>query len=75
MKTIRYQNIIGFRKNLVNTRIKLVTLLYFLGQLFKGEFMARNFPRVLRRLLFFLFAFKENKYVKIGRNIKINLYV
>ena len=75
MQTKQYHNIIGFRKNLVNARIKLVTLLYFLSQLFKGEFMARNFPRVLRRLLFFLFAFKENKYVKIGRNIKINLYV
>jgi len=75
MKTMPYQNIIGFRKKLINTRIKLITLLYFLGQLLQGGFRARHLPRVLKRLLFFLFAFKENKYVKIGRNIKINLYV
>ena len=75
MKTMQYQNIIGFRKKLVNTRIKLITLMYFLGQLLQGRFRARYLPRALRRLLFFLLAFKENKYVKIGRNIKINLYV
>jgi len=75
MKTMPYQYIIGSRKMVVNTRIKLITLLYFLGQLLQGRFRARHFPRVLRRLLFFLLAFKENKYAKIGRNIKINLYV
>lgn len=75
MKTMPYHNVIGSRKKLVNARIKLVTFLYFLGQLLQDSFRARHLPRVLRRLLFFLLAFKENKYVKIGRKIKINLYV
>lgn len=75
MSEVKVKNIIGFEKKLVNTKIKLAVLFYFILQLFKGEFKASYFIRVLRRLLFFLYAFRDNKYVKIGRNTKLNLYV
>lgn len=75
MRKMKYKNIIGFEKKLVNTRIKLGTFFYFISLLLKREIKVKNFIRVLRRLLFFLYAFRDNKYVKIGNNIKINLYV
>ncbi len=75
MNAIRIQNIIGFEKRLVNIKIKLAVLFYFIFELLKGEIKGKYFIRVLKRLLFFLYAFKDNKYVKIGRNTKINLYV
>ena len=72
---MEYTNIIGFEKKLVNTRIKLGTFVYFTSLLLQGQIKLKHFLRVLRRLLFFLYAFRDNKYVKIGSNIKINLYV
>lgn len=75
MHQIKVKNLIGFRKKLENTRIKLVTLFYFTMQLLKGKIKLRHYPRVLRRLLFFLAAMKHNKYVRINGRTKINLYV
>ena len=75
MTKVKYRNIIGFEKKLVNTKIKLGTLMYFISKALKREIKWKYFFRVLRRLLFFLYAFRDNKYVRIGRNIKINLYV
>ena len=75
MKEIKLHNIIGFEKFLVNTKIKLGTFLYFTILLFNKKIKPGYFSRVLKRLLFFLKAFKDNKYVRIGNKVKINLYV
>lgn len=65
----------GSRKWLVNQRIKLTVFAFFLQQFLMGRLHSPNFIRFLRRLLFFLSKMKENKYIRIGNRIKINLYV
>jgi len=75
MYKTRVKNLVGFEKELENIRIKLVTLVYYTRQLLLGKIRLRHYPRVLRRLLFFLAAMKHNKYVKINGKTKINLYV
>ncbi len=75
METITIKNYTGFQKELVALKIKLFTFLHFTGELFRGRLPARHYTRVLKRLLFFLKNMKHNKYVKIGKRVKINLYV
>ncbi|MCF8371381.1 MAG: radical SAM protein [Bacteroidales bacterium] len=72
---LKIKNYTGYSKVLLNLKIKLVTFVYFLGQLLKGKFKPKYFFRVLRRLLFFLSYMKQNKYVKIGNRLKIQLYL
>lgn len=75
MNPNKVKNLIGFEKKLENTRIKLVTLMYFTGQLLMGKIKLKHYVRALHRLLFFLAAMKHNKYVRIKGITKINLYV
>ena len=75
MNQIKVKNLIGFEKKLENVRIMLTVFMYFTRQLLSGKIKLKHYPRVLRRLLFFLAAMKHNKYVRIGRQTKINLYV
>lgn len=66
---------IGLSKLIVDTRVILHVFIYITGLLIKGEIKLSKYFRVLRRLLFFLSEMKHNKYVKIGKDIKMNLYV
>lgn len=71
----KIKTITGFRKWLVNQHIKRVVFFYFTSRLVAGEIRPRYFIRFLLRLLFFLSKMEHNKYVKIGKRLKINLYV
>jgi len=66
---------IGISRMLMNLRIKITTILYFLPLLFSNEPGLKNFIRFAKRLLFFLSKMKDNKYVQTGQGLKINLYV
>jgi MoaA/NifB/PqqE/SkfB family radical SAM enzyme len=67
--------ITGFAKRLFILKIQITTFLYFLRELLKGKIRVKYFVRFLKRLLYFLSRMKHNKYVKIGKYTKINLYV
>ncbi len=73
METIRF--LTGKQKKLEELRIKLMVFLHYTGRLLRGEIKLRHYPRILKRLLYFLSKMEENKYVKIGRLTKVNLYV
>lgn len=75
METLEIKNYIGIQKELIGLKIKLFTFVHFTRELFKGRFPAKHYVRILRRLLYFLKKMKHNKYVKIGKKVKINLYV
>lgn len=66
---------IGTDRKLLDIRIKVITFLYFLPVLFRGELGPVKFIRFARRLLYFLSKMKDNKYVRTGNGVKINLYV
>lgn len=69
-KTIR-----GIRRAMLENRIKIRVLFFFLGLTIKGELKPALFLRVLRRLLFFLSKMSLNKFIRTSRGVKINLYV
>jgi len=72
---IKVKNIRGFRKFLFNIRVKLRVFFYFVGKLSTGKISFRNFFRVLGRLLYFLSTIQHNKFVKIGKFIRVGLYI
>jgi MoaA/NifB/PqqE/SkfB family radical SAM enzyme len=69
------KNYTGISKNLLSFKIKLYTFIYFTGQLIRGRIKPGYFFRVLKRLLFFLSYMRNNKYSKIGKRLKIHLYL
>ena len=75
MTTKAIKNYLGWSKKAIELRIKLYTLLYFTAQLLKGVVKPKYYLRVLKRLLFFLKNMRHNKFTKIGKYIKINLYL
>ena len=75
MKPAKIKNYRGLYKELVILKIELYTLAYFTWGLITGRVKARYYFRVLKRLLFFLSSMKHNKYTKVGKLLKINLYV
>jgi len=56
-------------------RIKLRVFLHYTARFLTGKFKIGHYFRILKRLLYFFSKMKENKYVKIGRLTKVNLYV
>lgn len=56
-------------------RIKLRGFLHYTARFLTGKFKAGHYFRIMKRLLYFFSKMKENKYVKIGRLTKVNLYV
>jgi len=73
MKKVKY--LIGNGRQIYKIYIELYVLFYFLVQMLRGKFPAKNFGRFLKRLLFFLSKMNDNKFVKIGKYTKISLYV
>jgi len=65
----------GNKKGIINLQIKIYALIYFTYRFFRGEIKRKHYFRFLKRLLFFLSKMHHNKYVKIGKKMKINLYV
>src|SRR5664279_5557132 len=73
MKSVIFLN--GWQKSLEELRIKLLVFFHYSGRLLAGKTRFNHYFRILRRLLYFISKMKENKYVKIGKLTKINLYV
>jgi MoaA/NifB/PqqE/SkfB family radical SAM enzyme len=69
------KKITGFAKILFVKKIEIITFLYFLNELLKGNIRFKYFFLFLKRLLFFLSRMNHNKFVRTGRYTKINLYV
>jgi MoaA/NifB/PqqE/SkfB family radical SAM enzyme len=67
--------LIGMPKWQEDIRIKLSVFGHYTGRYLVGKIKLRHYFRILKRLLYFFSKMKENKYVKIGRLTKVNLYV
>lgn len=65
----------GIKKKAFNLYIELYVFFHFLKELLNGKIPPGDFIPFLRRLLYFLSKMKLNKYVKTGKDIKMNLYV
>jgi MoaA/NifB/PqqE/SkfB family radical SAM enzyme len=69
------RSIYGLRKHLFNAKLKLVILAHFTPALVKGELAPRRFILLLRRLLYFFSRLQSNKFVRIGKQTRVDLYV
>lgn len=75
MNAVKIKNYTGFSKELIALKIQLYTFFHYTAKMLSRELSFRKYIRVLKRLLFFLSSMKHNKFVKIGKRVKINLYV
>lgn len=71
----KVENVTGFRKSLFLSRVKLEVFLFFLSRLPSMKIGPGRFIKLLQRLLYFLAKMEHNKFVKIGDNTRIDLYV
>ncbi|MBI4706746.1 MAG: radical SAM protein [Candidatus Omnitrophica bacterium] len=70
---IKVRNIRGFEKQLFNIIVRLKVLFYFIPEIRKIS--IKRFFVFLRRLLYFFSKLQENKFVKIGKYTRTDLYV
>ncbi len=68
------RNITGIEKKLFILWVEICVFFRFLPELLKGRIGLRRYVMFLKRLLLFLSRMKHNKFVKIGRNTRIDLY-
>ena len=72
---IKVKTVRGVGKFVFLQRVKLGVFMHFLPDFFKGKMSFRSFIAFLRRLLYFLSKLKHNKFVRIGENTRIDLYI
>jgi MoaA/NifB/PqqE/SkfB family radical SAM enzyme len=69
------KNVTGAARRVFSLELKLGVLLRFVPGLTRRELSPRKFILLMRRLLFFLSKFDSNKFVRIGRHTRVDLYV
>ncbi len=67
--------ITGINKTFINTRIKIGVFFHFIKYLIDGKIKFNKFIAFLRRLLLFLKIVKNNKFIQINNNIKLDMYI
>ncbi len=68
------KNVMGINKSFFNLKVKIRAFFHFLPELLKGKISLRHFIAFLKRLLYFLGKMQHNKFVKIGKNTRVDLY-
>lgn len=71
----KIKNVYGFSKIIFLIKVKIYVFIHFLPEVLKGRMSFTKYLAYLRRLLYFLSKMKHNKFVKIGGNTRIDLYV
>jgi MoaA/NifB/PqqE/SkfB family radical SAM enzyme len=72
---VRSQAIAGFSRMLFLLYLKITIFFHYLPFLFSGRLNPIRFIVFLRRLLFFLSKLHHNKFVRIGSQTRIDLYI
>ena len=72
---INVTNIRGVEKFIFLQKVKLSVFLHFLPELLRGRMSLSRFTAFLKRLLYFLSKLKHNKFVKMGKNTRMDLYI
>lgn len=69
------RNVQGLRRWLFLLRLEVTIFFHFLPMLLSGSLPPRRFYFFLKRLLLFVSTISHNKFVKIGRSTRMDLYV
>lgn len=68
-------NVTGIQKYLFTQFIKISVFFYFLPDLLTGKISFSRYILFLKRLLYFLSKIYHNKFTKVGKNIRMGLYI
>jgi len=72
---MQIKNITGTSRTLFILQVKLVVAWHYFLELISGKLRLGHYFRLLIRLNYFIGQLKENKFVKIGKNTRLNLYI
>ncbi len=72
---ISVKNVTGFNKVLFSIKLKVCIFFYYLPELLKGRLSVGRYRMFLKRLLYFLSKIYHNKFVAIGRYVRVGLYI
>ena len=72
---LKIKNVTGINKYFLIIYIKLSVFFHYLPEVLNKKLSIKNFIKLLKRLLLFIGKVKDNKFVKIGNIIKLDLYV
>jgi len=72
---IKVSNVTGWHKIVFNLKLKIYIFFHFVPMLWRGNISFKQFLLLLKRLLLFVSRVQHNKFVKIGNNTRLGLYV
>jgi MoaA/NifB/PqqE/SkfB family radical SAM enzyme len=72
---VKVENITGRRKSIFNLKLQLSIFFHFIPELLHGKISVRRFVLFLKRLLLFLSKIQHNKFVNIGGQTRLGLYI
>jgi MoaA/NifB/PqqE/SkfB family radical SAM enzyme len=68
-------NCTGIRKTFFKLMMKVHVFFHYLKEVLESTLSFKRFILLLRRLLYFLSKLDHNKFVRIGKNTRLDLYV
>ena len=69
------KNITGISRIFFILQVKIAVAWHYLIEMIVGKITLKNYIRFLKRLNYFIGELRENKFVKIGKNTRLNLYI
>ena len=71
---MKSRNVMGIEKKLFIMWVEVCVFFKFLPEVLRGRLGLKRFVMFLKRLLYFLSKMKHNKFVKLGKDTRIDLY-
>ena len=71
---MRVKNVTGYKKKLFILWFKLSIFAHYIPDVIKGKLSLGYYIKFLKRLSYFLSKLKHNKFVKIEKNTRVDLY-
>ncbi|MBN2280798.1 MAG: radical SAM protein [Candidatus Marinimicrobia bacterium] len=72
---LKIKNITGLGRLLFILRVKGGVALHYFSEMVRGQLDLGQTYRLLRRLNYFIGQLSENKFIRIGKYIRLNLYI
>ncbi len=69
------KNLIGLKKTIFLCWLKISVFFHFLPELLRKKMKPREYVVYLQKLLYFLSKVRHNKFVRIGKNTRVDLYI
>ncbi len=71
----KIKNIVSINKTWFNFQLKTGVFFHYFKELIQKKMSIKSFFFLMKRLNYFVSQLQENKFVKIGKNTRLNLYI